>query len=310
MQHYTLEPRQGISVISPLPTAGTWSSSKMDDEKMKEAEFESDLDHKYEDSHLYDEPLKCLQQDQPLPLPPNYKNIPTHPDEPPSYSSTVRFLDSTPPTNLTMLESFMSNGGGSVQQEASNYSELNISEMPQLEYGNIGNSSATTNTSSELGNSSRDSAAENYTNIVPHPLELNPYAESPMATSTGAAPVNPAHNQPDDDGKTANDEAASKRGSSHYDSPAKRRRDYQPLIPGERSSYGEYTQASPRREPSDYDVPRRQSTDDLVTQHEANPGESMRNEAEKAKGEYVNTPGSTEEGDNMYVEMASAPREE
>ena len=305
MQHYTLEPRQGISTASPIPT---WSSGKVDDEKMKEAEFESDLDHKYDDNHLYDDPVMCLQQAQPLPLPPDYKNIPTHPDAPPSYSSTVRFLGSTPLANSTMMEGLMSNGGSSGQNEASNYSELNTSEMPQLEYGNIGQSSTTTNTSSQLRDSSRDSTAVNYTNIVSHQLHPDPYshAESPA----GAAPASPAQAQPDDDGKRVNDGAVSKgASSSHYDTPVKRRQDYQSLIPGERSSYGEYTQASPRHEYSAYDVPQRQSThDNPVVQLEENPGQLMPNEMDNIKGEYVNTT-CTEELDDMYVEMASAPQE-
>ena len=297
MLHYSLEPRQGISVTSPIPTTGT--NGKLDNEKMKEAEFESELDHKYyDDSHVYDEPLWCLQA-QSLPLPPDYKNVPTHPDAPPSYSSTVRFLDSTPLANSTMMESFMSNRRNSGQHEASNYSELNTCEMPQLEYGNIGKSSTTTNTNSELGSSSHDSAdAVNYTNIVPCQLEPNPYAESPaMATST--------QNQPDDDDKRANDGAASKGNGSHYDTPVKRRQDYQPLIPGERSSYGEYTQTSLRHERSAYNVPRRQSTDNSVTQREQSPRPPM-HETDNDKEQCVET---TEGVDDMYVEMASAPRE-
>ena len=301
MQHYALEPRQGISITSPIPTTGTWCSGKLEDEKMKEAEFESDLDHKYDDSHVYDEPLKCLQA-QPLPLPPDYKNVPTHPDAPPSYSSTVRFLDSTPLANSAMMESFMSNRGSSGQPEASNYSELNTSEMPQLEYGNIGQSS--TNTNSEVGDSSQDSAdAVNYTNIVPCQLEPNPYAESP----TIATSANPAKNQPDHDDKTSNDGGASKGSGSHYDTPVKRRQDYQPLIPGEQSSYGEYTQASPHRECLAYNVPRRQNTDNPVTQQEQSPRPPMHETDNDKEEYYVET---TEGVDDMYVEMASAPREE
>jgi hypothetical protein len=313
MQHYTLEPRQGMSVTSPIPTTDTWSSGKLDDEKMKAAEFdhETDIDHKYDDSHLYDEPIRCLQrQAEPLPLPPDYKNMPTHPDAPPSYSSTVRFLhaDSMPLANSTMMESFMSNGGSSGQHEASNYSVLNTSEMPHLEYGNIGQSSTTTNTSSELGNSVQDSTAVNYTNVAFHQLEPNPYsyAESPSGAITSA---NPAQNQPDDDRQAVNDEMAKESGSNHYDAPAKRCQDYQPLIPGERSSYGEYTQVSPHRGRSAYDVPQRQSTDNnpVTQQLEQNPGQLMQNETDNEKRECVNT---TAELDDMYIEMASAPREE
>lgn len=313
MQHYTLEPRQGISATSPIPTSGTWSSGKLDDEKMKAAEFESDVDHKYDDSHLYDEPLKCLeQQAQPLPLPPDYKNIPSHPDAPPSYSSTVRFpqANSMPLANSTMMESlFMSNGESSGQHEASNYSELNTSEMPHLEYGNIGQSSATTKTSSELGNSLHDSAAVNYTNITSHQLEPNPYsyAESP---SLATASTNPVQSQSDDDSKIVNGDVAKESGSSHYDTPTKRRQDYQPLIPGGRSSYGEYTQASPSRGRLAYDdiVSQRQTTDSPVSQQlEENPGQLVQNEAGNEKEESMNT---TAELDDMYVEMASAPREE
>ena len=310
MQHYTLEPRQGISATSPIPTSGTWSSGKLDDEKMKAAEFESDIDHKYDDSHLYDEPLRCLErQAQPLPLPPDYKNIPSHPDAPPSYSSTVRFLhaDSVPQANSTMMESlFMSNGESSGQHEASNYSELNTSEMSHLEYGNIGQSSATTKTSSD---SLHDSAAVNYTNIAPHKLEPSPYsyAESP---SLATASANPAQSQPGDDSKTTvNGDAAKESSSSHYDTPVKRRQDYQPLIPGGRSSYSEYAQASPSRGRLAYDVPQRQSTDNPVSQQsEENPGQLVQNEAGNEKEESVNT--TTAELDDMYIEMASAPREE
>ena len=315
MQHYTLEPRQEISATSPIPTSGTWSSGKLDDEKMKAAEFESDIDHKYDDSHLYDEPLRCLErQAQPLPLPPDYKNIPSHPDAPPSYSSTVRFLhaDSVPQANSMMMESlFMSNGESSGQHEVSNYSELNTSEIPHLEYGNIGQSSSTTKTSSELGNSLHDSAAVNYTNITPHEFEPSPYsyAESP---SLATASANPAQNQPGDDSKTTvNDDLAKESSSSHYDTPVKRRQDYQPLIPGGRSSYGEYAQASPSRGRLAYDdiIPRRQSTDNQVSQQsEENPGQLMQNEAGNEKEESVNN--TTAELDDMYVEMASAPREE
>ena len=279
---------------------------------MIEAEFESDLDNKpylYDDSHVYDEPSRCLQA-QPLPLPPDYKNVPAHPDAPPSYSSTVRFLESAPLANSTMLDSFMSNGGTtSGQREASNYSELNTSEMPQLEYGNIGHSSTTTNTSSELGHTSHDSDAVDYTNVVSHQTEPNPYAELPAGTAS-----NPIHNQAAD-GKAGHGgsslDAAACLGSSNqtYDTPVKRQSDYQPLIPGERSSYGEYTQASPCHEHSPYDVPRRQNTSNLVTQQEQqSPGLLTHNEAAGDKEKYVNAKCTAQEFD-MYIEMSSAPRE-
>ena len=202
----------------------------------------------------------------------------------------------------------MSNGESSGEHEPNNYSELNTSEIPRLEYGNIGQSSATTKMSSELGNSLHDSAAMNYTNIAPHQLEPSPYsyAESPSLTT---ASTNPAQNQPGDDSKTTvNGDAAKESSSSHYDTPVKRRQDYQPLIPGGRSSYSEYAQASPSRGHLAYDVPQRQSTDNPVSQQsEENPGQLVQNEAGNKKEESVNT---TAELDDMYVEMASAPREE
>ena len=200
----------------------------------------------------------------------------------------------------------MSNGGTSGQHEERNYSALNASEMPTLEYGNIGQSSTTTNTSSELGNSSHNSNARNYTNIAPHQTEPNPYEELPAGAASS-----PAQSQSDHDNRTASEGAASK-GSSYvqnYDTPVKRCKDYQPLIPGERSSYGEYTQASPCHKRSAYDVPRKQSTNNPLTQQQQSPAEPlMHNEVDNEK-KYVNT--TDPEGlDDMYVEMASAPREE
>ncbi len=128
------------------------------------------------------------------------------------------------------------------------------------------------------------------TNVVSHQLDPNPYSygESPSEAITSA---NPAQDQPDDDGKAVNDELEKEIGSNHFDTPATRRQDYQP-----RSSYGEYTQASPHRG---------RSTCDPVTQQlEQNPGQLMQNKTDNEKREC------TAELDNMHVEMASTPREE
>ena len=150
-----------------------------------EGEFESYLDSKsylFDDGHVYDEPLKCLQAQ---PLPPlsslDFKNSPSHSVAPPLYSSTIKFQESVPLADSTMLE----NPGE--KRGRSSYSQLNFSEMPHLEYRNVGNSSriTTTNANSGVGRSaSQGSDVTDYSNIAPPQVEPNSYAVLPSGTAS------------------------------------------------------------------------------------------------------------------------------
>ena len=282
---------------------------------MKEAHLESDLDNglfPFDDSHIYDEPSRCMQ---PLPLPPEYRNMPTPPDAPPSYSTTVRFLQSEPLANSTMMDSSMStsSGGGVAltggQNESNDYSELDTNAMPRLEYGNIGQS-ATSSEGSKL-----DANTTNYTDIASSSAEPNPYAELPdVAPTSSLATSAPTHDQTGDTmtQKTGTNGAAAVNCERPSDAPANRNSDYQPLLPqrsdGQASS-GDYDYASPHHVRSGYDVPRRQS-ESLVSQREQSPRSVVFGAAAGDKEGYVNTTAQALSDMQEYVEMSSAHREE
>lgn len=294
MQNYTLEHREGVNL----------TSTKMELEKAKEAELESSLDGKtpyLDDSHIYDEPLQCLEGRAPLPLPPNYKNVRTLPDVPPSYSSTVRFLQSAPLANSPMSDSFLFNGMTSGQHETSDYSGLDTSAIPRLEYGNIGQCSGDSALSEQC--------TTGYSYVVSQATRPNTYAEMPVVTSS----PEPSHNQPS---CSTNIDLSTKDGHPQtYETPAKKQSDYQPLLSGERLPSGEYTQAlqSPDHVHSgEYDVPRGQSGEPAflhVTEDETSAPSTVP-EVGDDKKEYVNI--ATQESDDLldYVEMASAFKQE
>ena len=304
LQHYTLEPREGISSSD--------TDTKLENEKLKEAELESDMDHKqqylYDDGHIYDEPSKHFQARDQAPFPPDYKNVRTPSDAPPSYSSTVRFLDSAPLANSTMLNSLMSNGS------AGDYSQLDVSMVPRLEYGNIGTQSRDSSDSSTL------QVDIDYTNIVSQPAEPNPYAELPgiAPVSSSSETTNEHSRDQENDDVLKVDIAGGDRatfGRAHvYETPTKRQSDYQPLLPRERASFGEYTQASPRHLHSVYDVPRRQSDENFVPQpqpYQHTPTHSLAADGAGKDGEleeYENTTTQALSDMQEYVEMASASR--
>ena len=308
-----MEPRDGI------PVTNTDTRSKAESEKLKESELETDLDsklHFYDDSHIYDEPSQYAQKTrEPLPLPPDYKNIRSHSDDPPSYSSTVRFLQSAPLPSTPMLDSFLSNGTANVQNEMSNYSELDTNTMSRLEYGNIGRQSTVSVEGSAAYQDVRVEAID-YTNIVSRPAEPNPYAELP-GTTPSAVTSSPSHDPADtyDDVKvdvTAAVLAINGRPPHIYETPVKRQSDYQPLLPGPRAPSGEYAQASPHHPRTVYDVPRRQSEDIGVQSSEQIPQMSVAvgsggNGVDKEE-EYVNTTAKAMNDMQEYVEMSSASK--
>ena len=292
MQNYTLEPREGVIL----------TGTKMELEKAKEAELESSMDGQtphYDYSHIYDEPLQCLEGRAPLPLPPNYKNVRTHPDAPPSYCSTIRFLQSAPLANSPMLDSFLSNGTTSGRNETSDYSKLDTSAIPTLEYGNIGQWSDDS-TVGECGTTG-------YTDVVSRVTQPNAYAKMPVATSLSE----PSHDQPS---CSTNIGLSTQDGSPQvYETPAQKQSDYQPLLPGERVHSGKYTQAlpSPRHVCSGYDLPRGQSGEPAlnVTEEETSVPSTVP-EGEDDKKEYINI--ATQESNDLqdYVEMASILKQE
>lgn len=286
-----LEPREGAIL----------TSTKHESEKAKEPELESDLDRmtpNFDDSHIYDEPLQCLQGRGPLPLPPDYKNVHTHQDAPPSYSSTVRFLQTTPLPNSAMLDGFLSSGTTSGQHEASDYSELDTDTMPRLEYGNIGQ---------RLGDSEGSTLGTpdtiDYTNITPHATLPNAYARMPVVASLFKL----SHDQP-----SCNINLNLSTSGGHpraYETPGRKWSDYQPLLPGERIHSGEYTQIiSPQHVQSKYDVPRGQNgkSASLVAEGKAGAPSTVPKVGGDKK-ERVNT----ESGDiQEYIEMASVVTQE
>lgn len=307
MQHYTIEPREGMDVTT-TPTNSMLASDKA---KAKEAELETDLDqkpHLFDDGHIYDEPSRCFRERAPLPLPSDYKNVRTHLDAPPSYSSTVRFLQPAPLANSTMLDSFLSNGVTNELHETSDYSELDTSAMQRLEYGNIGHHSG----------SSEDSPLHDvpgpidYTNIVSCPADPNHYAEMPGVAPTTSPASEHSRVQPNGDikGDLAKSRPVLGGRAQAYEIPAKRQSDYQPLLPGERAVSGEYAQASPRHLHSVYDVPR------TSTQSREPPSQPAGEETGHAsavvagdKEEYMNATPQALSDMQDYVEMSSVPRE-
>lgn len=296
------------------------SLSKSENEKQKEAELETDLDIKpypYDDSHIYDEPVRSTQAQQPLPGPPGYKNVRSNTDAPPSYSSTVRFMGgATPLATSAGLEGLLSAGAAvGEQRETSNYSKLDTSTMSTLDYGNIGQREQRS-----MGSSSPrpDSDAVDYTNVVSHPAKHYPYAELSLITPTGSSldDTNLSRNQ--GNGGNKNAESATNthtenNGVQTSDTPARRQSDYQPLIASQRSSYGEYAEASPRHLSSPYDVPRRQS-ETLVSQQlqaDGTPPTPLPTVGEAGgpeKEQYVNTTRQAVSDMQEYVEMLSSPQ--
>ena len=293
MQNYTFEPREGVILTS---------TTKMELEKAKEAELESSLDRKtphLDDNHIYDEPLLCLERRPPLPLPPNYKNVHTHPDAPPCYSSTVRFLQSSPLANSPILNSFLSNGTTSGQHETSDYSELDTNAIPRLEYGNIGQQSG----DSTIG----EQRTTGYTNVVSHATQPNAYADLPVVNSSSEL----SHDQPS---CYTNVDLSSQDGCPQaYETPDKKQSRYQQLLPVERVHSGEYTQVSqsPLQVHSGYDVPRGQSGEPAsdTTEDETSDPSTVPKVGDDKK-EYVNI--ATQESSDMqdYVEMASVLKQE